>query len=180
MNQGKDRLFKKNNIVIALEIVLIIVLLLCVGYAFWNSKTVQFTATDMQILTKDSGVDFSIQNVSKFKQKSSDYIDIKGWVVEKNIESKGTDKIKVVLKNTDTGIYYLIPTIRQMRKDVTYYFYDGTKYDESGFEAKVRFSEDINTDLNEYEIFIYLENEAGKKLISTENKFNEWIANHQQ
>ncbi len=92
---------------------------------------------------------------------------IRGWVLEKGIESTNTDIIKVVLRNEETGVCSYIPTNMVIRNDITKDFYDGTNYDKSGFEANVILTNDFNLK-NDYAILIYLKNLAGKRIINTD------------
>lgn len=162
------------------EIVILVILIFYGLSAYRNSKAVRLDISGIQIIAENQGCEFAIENVDKPEIEPRKYVYVKGWVVEKNVKSRSSDKIKVTLKKTDSNDYYCIPTVRQLRKDVTKRFYDGTKYDDSGFEGKLQFCEEVDPEYGEYEIYIYLENKNGKKLINTNIKLNEWINNNSQ
>lgn len=180
MNSRIIEKIENNRMMIVIEIIILLLLVYYAFFAFRQSRANDFDTSTIPIVSKDEGYDYSIENVSKPKLGVKYYVDVKGWAVEKGVKSRSSDTISVVLKNVDTGNYYYIPTMRQMRKDVTRHFYDGIEYDDSGFEAKVSFSKEVNADSSEYEIFVYLENKKGKKLINTNTKFNEWINSNAQ
>lgn len=168
----------KNTIVIVLDIVLLIFLVVYAIYSFKTSKAYEIDITSFRVETDKKKFDFCIDSISKYTLGTKRYISIDGWIVEKGVDSKTLDTIKVVLKDIETGKYYAIPTTRKTRKDVTKLIYDGVMYDDSGFEVKTQFESIVNPDLHEYEIFFYMNNEEGKKIIKTDIKVNEWINNH--
>ena len=173
------KIFENKRTIIVIEII-ILLLLACYGlYAFRQNRANVFDASTIPIVSKDDGYDYSIDYVSKPKLGVKDYVEVKGWVVERGYASRNSDTIGVVLKNVDTGKYFTIPTIKNNRKDVTRQFYDGTEYDDSGFEAKVSFGKEFKADSSDYEIYIYVKNKNGKKLVNTDTKLNEWINGNQ-
>lgn len=172
--------FEKKNwksIVIALEIVFLAGLCALAIITYKNSKPVVFKTSGVKVVAKDQGVDFKLERIEKNADGGRDYITLKGWIVEKNVDSKSSDTIKVVLMDINTGRCYSIPTTRQLRQTVTKQFYDGTNYDESGFEAKVQLGKEINTS-SEYQVLIYLNNKQGKKLADTQTGVFTWINSH--
>ena len=180
MNSEIIKKIGKGRLPIVIEIAMLFFLAYYALFTFRQSRANVFDVSSISIVYKDEGYDYEIENVSKPKLGVKYYVDVKGWVVEKGIKSRSSDTIRVVLKNIDTGDYYYIPTTRQMRKDITRRFYDGTEYDDSGFEAKVSFSKEVNANQSEYEIYIYLENREGKRLVNTNTKLNEWISSNTQ
>ncbi len=60
--------------------------------------------------------------------------------------------IKIVLKDMDTGEYFLLPTNIVIRKDVTEYFADDNNYDYSGFSLTIPYWKELDTS-KDYELF---------------------------
>lgn len=175
MKDSSIKLCSDRVITISFEILLLIALIFYTILTFKESRADKFDAATIKAVSKDMGFDYRLEDVKKYKSRAKNYIEIKGWVVETGLDSREADTIKVALKNVKTGVYYYIPTIRKLRKDVTKRFYDGFEYDDSGFEAKLEYGKEINPEENEYEIFIMLNNRAGRKIVKTGCLFNEWI-----
>ena len=57
----------------------------------------------------------------------------------------------------------------------TQWFYDGTTYDDCGFEAKVRLGKELSGNASEYEVFIYVSNGNGTKLVKTDVGVVSWL-----
>ena len=174
-------LFEKKpwkKIIIALEIVFLAGLCALALVTYRNSRPVAFKTSGVKVVSKDQGVDFKLERIEKNTDGGKDYISLKGWIVEKNVESRSSDTIKVVLLDINTGKCYSIPTTRQLRQTVTKQFYDGTNYDESGFEAKIQLGKEIN-ESSEYQVLIYLKNKDGKMLADTQTGVFGWINSHQ-
>ncbi|MBP5192353.1 MAG: hypothetical protein J6Z74_03315 [Eubacterium sp.] len=62
--------------------------------------------------------------------EASNRIYITGWIAKEGIDSRRV-KARLVLKDEEN--YYVIPTYRSIREDVTEFFGDGVNYDRSGF-----------------------------------------------
>ena len=166
------------KVIIALEMIFLASLCALAFVTYRNSRPVAFKTSGVKVVAKDQGVDFKLERIEKKTDGGRDYITLKGWIVEKNVDSKASDTIKVVLMDINTGKCYSIPTTRQLRQTVTKQFYDGTNYDESGFEAKVQLGNEIN-ESSEYQVLIYLNNNQGKKLADTQTGVFGWISSHQ-
>lgn len=67
---------------------------------------------------------------------TKDVLVISGWMVKKGEDTKNV-RLRIVLKNDDTGEYFMLPTTLLQRQDVTTYLDDGHNYDISGFNAKI-------------------------------------------
>ena len=165
------------KVIIALEMIFLASLCALAFVTYRNSRPVAFKTSGVKVVAKDQGVDFKLERIEKKTDGGRDYITLKGWIVEKNVDSKASDTIKVVLMDINTGKCYSIPTTRQLRQTVTKQFYDGTNYDESGFEAKVWLGKEIN-ESSEYQVLIYLNNYQGKKLADTQTGVFGRISSH--
>ena len=165
------------KVIIALEMIFLASLCALAFVTYRNSRPVAFKTSGVKVVAKDQGVDLKLERIEKKTDGGRDYITLKGWIVEKNVDSKASDTIKVVLMDINTGKCYSIPTTRQLRQTVTKQFYDGTNYDESGFEAKVQLGNEIN-ESSEYQVLIYLNNNQGKKLADTQTGVFGWISSH--
>lgn len=172
-----SKLFSKKNLklaVIVLEIIFLAALALLAFNTYRNSRPVAFKTSGMKVVSQDQGVDFKLESIEKSTDGGKDYITVKGWVLEKGVESKASDPLKVVLMDINTGRCYSIPTVRTSRKSLTRQYYDGVTYDDSSFEAKIGLCKEIN-DSSEYQVLIYLKNSEGKKLVDTQTGVFSWI-----
>ena len=131
-------------------------------------------STDMLTIVNDPA-QCKIDGIETSEDAGKYYLEIKGWVIERSIESKSSDTIRVVLKDVDTGKYYYIPTRRTSKSSITRQFYDGTTYDDCGFEAKVRLGKELSGNASEYEVFIYVSNGNGTKLVKTDVGVVSWL-----
>lgn len=173
-----SKLFAKKNIknlVIALEIVFLAALAALAVITYRNSRPVAFKTSGMKVVSKDQGVDFKIDSIERSTDGGKEYITVKGWVLERGVESKASDPLKVVLMDINTGRCYSIPTVRMSKKSLTRQYYDGVTYDDSCFEAKIGLCKEIN-DSSEYQVLIYLKNSEGKKLVDTQTGVFSWIS----
>ncbi len=173
-----SKLFSKKNLklaVIVLEIIFLAALALLAFNTYRNSRPVAFKTSGMKVVSQDQGVDFKLESIEKSTDGGKDYITVKGWVLEKGVESKASDPLKVVLMDINTGRCYSIPTVRTSRKSLTRQYYDGVTYDDSSFEAKIGLCKEIN-DSSEYQVLIYLKNSEGKKLVDTQTGVFSWIS----
>ena len=173
-----SKLFSKKNLklaVIVLEIIFLAALALLAFNTYRNSRPVAFKTSGMKVVSQDQGVDFKLESIEKSTDGGKDYITVKGWVLEKGVESKASDPLKVVLMDINTGRCYSIPTVRTSKKSLTRQYYDGVTYDDSSFEAKIGLCKEIN-DSSEYQVLIYLKNSEGKKLVDTQTGVFSWIS----
>lgn len=173
-----SKLFSKKNLklaVIVLEIIFLAALALLAFNTYRNSRPVAFKTSGMKVVSQDQGVDFKLESIEKSTDGGKDYITVKGWVLEKGVESKASDPLKVVLMDINTGKCYSIPTVRTSKKSLTRQYYDGVTYDDSSFEAKIGLCKEIN-DSSEYQVLIYLKNSEGKKLVDTQTGVFSWIS----
>ena len=174
------KVFEKKNLknaVIVLEIIFLAILAALAVVTYRNSRPVAFRTSGMKVVSKDQGVDFKIEGIEKKTDNGKEYITVKGWVLEKGVESKTSDTIEVVLMDINTGRCYSIPTNRLSKKSLTRQYYDGTTYDDSGFEGKIQLCKEINAS-SEYQVLIYLKNSSGKKLVDTQTGVFGWISSH--
>lgn len=172
-----SKLFSKKNLklaVIVLEIIFLAALALLAFNTYRNSRPVAFKTSGMKVVSKDQGVDFKLESIEKSTDGGKDYITVKGWVLERGVESKASDPLKVVLMDINTGRCYSIPTVRASKKSLTRQYYDGVTYDDSCFEAKIGLCKEINAS-SEYQVLIYLKNSEGKKLVDTQTGVFSWI-----
>ena len=177
-----NKLFEKKNIkilVICLEIIFLAAICSLAIFTYRSSRPVAFKTSGMTVVSNDQshGVDFKFDGIEKSTDGGKEYITVKGWVLQQGVESKTSDTIKVVLMDINTGRCYSIPTERTSKKSLTRQYYDGTTYDDSGFEGKIRLCNEINSS-SEYQVLIYLKNSEGKKLVDTQTGVFGWINAH--
>ncbi len=172
---AKFEKLKNNRTVIILEIVFLLALAALGIYTCVFSRAVVFDASKYVVWSKEQGMECKIEGIETSEDAGKYYLEIKGWVIERTIESKASDTIRVVLKDADTGKYYYLPTRRASKASITRQFYDGTKYDDCGFEAKVRLGKELSGNASEYEVFIFVSN--GKNLL-TKTRLDHIIIRH--
>ncbi len=172
---AKFEKLKNNRTVIILEIVFLLALAALGIYTCVFSRAVVFDASKYVVWSKEQGMECKIEGIETSEDAGKYYLEIKGWVIERTIESKASDTIRVVLKDADTGKYYYLPTRRASKASITRQFYDGTKYDDCGFEAKVRLGKELSGNASEYEVFIFVSNGNGTKLVKTDVGVVSWL-----
>ena len=105
-------------------------------------------------IVDDSAYIYNLETV-QWKQDeisiSKDYVIISGWLIKQG-ESVDKAAIRIVLRDTESGRYYVLPTDVIVRNDVTTYFADGNNYDYSGFSVKIPYWSELDTD-TDYELF---------------------------
>lgn len=176
------KFFEKKNIktfIICLEIIFLAFLVSLAVYTYRSSRPVAFKTSKMTVVSQDNsqGVNFKLEGIEKSTDGGKEFITVKGWVLQQGLESKTSDTIRVVLMDINTGRCYSIPTERTSKKSLTRQYYDGTTYDDSGFEGKVQLCKEINAS-SEYQVLIYLKNSEGKKLVDTQTGVFGWINSH--
>ena len=176
-----NKFFEKNikTFSICLEIIFLAFLVSLAVYTYRSSRPVAFKTSKMTVVSQDNsqGVDFKLEEIEKSTDGGKEYITVKGWVLQQGVESKTSDTVEVVLMDINTGRCYSIPTNRISKKSLTRQYYDGTIYDDSGFEGKIRLGKEIKTS-SEYQVLIYLKNSDGKKLVDTQTGVFGWINSH--
>lgn len=66
----------------------------------------------------------------------NDSLRISGWMIKPG-EDTNSVRMRIVLRDDDTGEYLVLPTALLQRPDVTANYDDGHNYDVSGFEVKI-------------------------------------------
>ena len=171
---------ERRRIIIYFDVVLLVMCGLYAVTLYRGTREAILNVSNIRTVSESDGFAFDIESVRKYKEGLKKYLSVKGWAIEKNVDSKAGDTIKIVLKSVDTGDYYTLPTARQTRQDITTLFYDGTVYDDSGFVATLLLQDKVNPYADEYEIYILLNNGEGKKLLDTNTRFNEWIEENRE
>ena len=124
------------------------------GILVWNENRITVVDPDIIIPVDVSNYKFNLENVEWEKDDISitqDYVKISGWFVEKGQEVKKV-ALKIVLKDVNSDIYYVLPTDVAERTDVTEYINDGNNYDYSGFSVKIPYWEALED--TDYEIYV--------------------------
>lgn len=175
MNESKllDKLQSK-KFLLWLSIIIISVFLAIWILLVRNVTTVSQIDVSNIKTDKISNYSFYIDELNADRSNISnkkDYIEMSGWFSVKNKEVD-TVSLKVVLKNENTGIYYLIPTYFYSRQEVTSFINDGYNHEYSGFSIKIPYLEDLdNTD---YEIYVLYTLNDQEKLISLDTTLKTW------
>ena len=91
---------------------------------------------------------YYLDNVSVEKKG---FITVSGWIIKPG-ERVNKVAIKVVLKDSEDGKFYVAPTDVQVRPDVTAHFNDGNNYDYCGFSMRIPYWEKLDTEAD-YELF---------------------------
>ncbi len=148
----------------------------------WNElRIVEFDTDQVSVVSLEDGYRGYLETVHYKEDDNAitdDFIMLSGWLIKPGEDIQAAS-IKIVLKNEDTSQYYLIPTMMDVREDVTGYFSDGCNYHHSGFEMKIPYEGKIQTDLYDYGIYaLYTRNEDNTRLISFDTTFRTW-ENHE-
>ncbi len=100
---------------------------------------------------------------------TDDYGYIYGWMIKPGCTLRSV-KMHVVLKNTETGKYYVVPTNIVERKDITEMMNDGNVYDRCGFWVSLPRLDELDQKDRDYEIYaLYELNDEECKLIPFQN-----------
>lgn len=165
MIETKSNQPKINRLFIIIESIAIIVLIALVINVTVFSRAVEFDVSNLPLWSQNEGMYYKIENAEEKNQDGKDYFIIKGYIIEKYVPSKASDTIKVVLKDISTNKYFVVPTTKQVRSNITRQNYDGTNYDNCGFEAKVENGDKINLSSGKYEVYVFVKNSNGKKIV---------------
>lgn len=143
---------------------LVIIIALCTFLSMYEMRVKRIDTSGLPVLT-DEAV-FYIDKIS------CDYIGmgksnavVKGWCAIPGKETR-TISMHVLLRNVDTGECLQMPTAMVARSDVTKYFDDGIKYDNSGFSVDVD-TRKVDASRCRYEICILLRHNGEEFLINT-------------
>lgn len=100
-----------------------------------------------------------------------DYIEMSGWFAKNNTQVESVS-LNIVLKNKNTGIYYLIPTYFYSREEVSSFINDGYDHQYSGFSIKIPYLDDL--DNSDYEIYVLYTLNNEEKLVSLNTTLKTW------
>lgn len=100
--------------------------------------------------------------------KNTNNSDIYGWLILKGVDT-GDIATKIVLKEQNSDVGYIIPTEVKLRKDVTEYINDGHNYNSSGFYSYWdNIPPELDTDSKDYDVYIYSCYNGKEAIIDTE------------
>ena len=93
---------------------------------------------------------------------------INGWLIIKGTESDNVS-VEVLLKDNQTGEYFLLDTMKKRRIDITanYSLEEGINYDSSGFAAYDRIDNLIQEENYSYTIYLRVESDGKTYLVET-------------
>ncbi len=132
-------LIHSKRFVAAFFVVMGVIYAVCWMVLVRNENRIYTLKPEDVVLSDASGYGFNVENVDWEKDEISiteDYVYISGWLVKPGEQS---DKvaIKIVLKDLNTGEYFVVPTEVTVRSDVTDLYNDGNEYDYCGFSVKI-------------------------------------------
>ncbi len=166
---------KRNLIHIVIDIILLILLFVFIIYSYNAVRPHIYNPDGIEIVANGNGFETNIDGVSKTNKGGKEYIEIKGWIIQQENDSKKNSKMKLLLKNCTTGEYILLPTKSEIRKDITKLKYDGSNYDFSGFRSQSYLNSFFDTDNFKYEIFVLYETPSKKSLVESGYLLNSYI-----
>ena len=82
-----------------------------------------------------------------------DYLTLAGYVILKGTATSPS-AFQVVLRDTESDSYYLLPTSQVERPDITAYINDGVDYTNSGFQVRLPFSKKLNPREHTYKAYV--------------------------
>ena len=134
---------------------LIMSILFTIGWVILviNENRIEELNPNLIIPVHESEYRFELENVTWEKDEVSitkDYVCIAGWLIKPG-EQVEKAAIKVVLKKSDSDMYYVLPTDLIERKDITESMDDGNDYTYCGFSVKIPYWDELDTD-TDYEI----------------------------
>lgn len=151
---------------------LITTLILLLGWILFVHNDTAIQKLDTQQLPEsrlDEGYAAYLENVSSVSGR----VAVTGWFLRQGEEIRNVT-LRIVLKNTRTGQYFVIPTSMQLREDVTAYFADGHDYDHCGFTAAIPYGTAVNPDADDYALYVWYTLNGDSRLISLETTLQTW------
>ena len=113
---------------------------------------------------------------SKSSQNRKNYIAVKGWIVPQK-EAIKSAALKVVLKSKANQVYYILPTMMAVRKDVTKHFNktrnNTLDYDNSGFSAIIPYTKKLPEN-DDYMVYILCKINGHEELVSLNTTLRTW------
>lgn len=144
-------------------------------------KVQQIVPVDLKTYTPATEVDPYSYNLDLVyyqhdgKPYTKDLIDIEGWVIEHGVAAEpAPSRIRVILKDQETGAAYSLPTAAFARPELTGFFSDGTNYDDSGFKVGIRHGKTIHPDDRDYRIYLLVNFQGKERLIDTKTSLYTW------
>lgn len=142
--------------IIRIVVVGIIALFCCWGILAWNENRIEIWNPEGVLFSEEgedyryllSEVSYEEDGISNTKDK----ITIKGWLALAGQATKSVT-IKVILRNTVTDDYYIVPTGLLSNEGVTEYINDGFDHSLSVFRVSIPHGEKIDTESYDYEIY---------------------------
>ena len=146
------------------------------GLLVWNENRVEVLDAESIPEAADGDFRYGIEELVWQEDGVSitkDSVRITGWVVKPGEEIQ-TSAIWVVLKDTQTGKYYRLPTELTDREDVTDWMNDGLSYMLSGFHAEVPRWSALDTDVD-YEVYVLDVLNGTERLVPLHTTLKTWV-----
>lgn len=143
---------------------LAIIIALCAFLSSYEMRVKRIDISGLPVLADEAS--FVIDSAScDYIGAGKSNVFVKGWCAIPGEEIK-TISMHVLLRNFDNGECLQMPTAMVARSDVTKYFDDGIKYDNSGFSVDVD-TRKVDASKCRYEICILLRHNGEEFLINT-------------
>ena len=151
-----ENLHKKKFIISFLVIMAIVIIILCKFLSWHETRISEIDISGIQNITAEEGYLLCLDSNYYIRSEYADTsLNIRGWSVIKDQPTNAV-AIFVLLRDTGTDKVYKLPTIVEMRQDVTTHVNSlyGTdiNYDYSGFYAKTACGDYFDFDNNTYEM----------------------------
>lgn len=139
---------QKPKVLFIIASIFLALLILIWMFLVWNENRIRiFDASSIQIENAYDGyvVGMDIVETTRDEEpRTKDFIRLSGFLLKPG-EDTGYVSMKMILKNTSTGVYYRIPTIIDIREEMAEKIGDENQYLYSGFTVKIPFSKKIDT-----------------------------------
>jgi len=130
-----DKLHTKNFVIGFLTVTLIIIAIVC-KFLSWNEMRIdKVDIRGIPEISSAEGAIFNIENAYYEKNGiEGEKLTVSGWCIIQGREAKPV-AMHILIKNTNTGECYKMPTVIITREDVTAHFNEGIDYNCSGFSV---------------------------------------------
>ena len=151
----------------------VVILVAAVGWFRYHSQK-GFAYVDINESEYDNSADirYFVDAVEMSTFAAGDYrnrVFINGWLIIKGEESSNVS-VEVLLKDNQTGDYYLLSTMKKRRTDITENYSleeEGINYDSSGFAAYDRIDDLVSEENYSYTIYLRVECNGKLYLVET-------------
>ena len=108
------------------------------------------------------------------RSNGKNWIYLQGWCVEED-QTTLFREFNIVLRDCETGKYYRLPTMMQVRKDVTGFMEGDLTYDQAGFECHLPLESLFHNEYYDYEIYFQISYDGNSVLLDSHRNLKDYL-----